>query len=142
MLVYPLKKCFVETQLECLKRNKEPKQEHKRSCLIQLLLFTAYGGLVEEIVHSFGGLYINILPFVYLSFISLIFPLTVRVVGAPQMISQPVSSIFPCSPLPSGTWRTPGLSIPWCCLPTPSSVCLVFSPPHFHCALQDGFVQT
>ena len=31
-----------------------------------------------------------------------------------------------CSPLPSGTWRTPGLSIPWCCLPTSSSVCLVF----------------
>ena len=41
---------------------------------------------------------------------SLIYPLTARVVGAPQMISQPVSSIFPCSPLPSGTWRTPGLS--------------------------------
>ena len=27
-----------------------------------------------------------------------------------------------------GTWRTPGLSIPWCCLPTSSSVCLVFFP--------------
>ena len=38
--------------------------------------------------------------------------LTVRVVGAPQMISQPLFSIFPCSPLPSGTCRTPGLSIP------------------------------
>ena len=44
------------------------------------------------------------------------------------MISQLVPSIFPCSPLPSGTWRTPGLSIPWCCLPTSSSVCLVFYP--------------
>ena len=32
------------------------------------------------------------------------------------------------SPLPSGTWWTPGLSIPWCCLPTSSSVCLVFCP--------------
>ena len=29
-----------------------------------------------------------------------------------QMISQPVSSISLCSPLPPGTWRTPGLSIP------------------------------
>ena len=58
----------------------------------------------------------------------LIYPLTARVVGAPQMMSQPVSSIFPCFPLPSGTWRTPGLSIPWCCLPTSSSVCLVFFP--------------
>ena len=47
-------------------------------------------------------------------------PLTARVVGAPQMIFQPVFSIFPCSPLPSGTCRTPGLSIPCCCLPTSS----------------------
>ena len=56
------------------------------------------------------------------------YPLTVSVVGATQMISQPVSSIFTSSPLPSGTWRSPGLSIPWCCLPTSSSVCLVFFP--------------
>ena len=47
---------------------------------------------------------------------------------APQMILQPVFSIFPCFPLPSRTCRTPGLSIPWCCLPTSSSVCLVFFP--------------
>ena len=60
---------------------------------------------------------------------SFIYPLTVRVVRAPQMISQPVFSIFPCFPLPSGTCRTPGLSIPWCCLTTSSSVCLVFFPP-------------
>ena len=59
----------------------------------------------------------------------LIYPLTKRVVGAPQMILQPVSSIFPCSPLPSGTWQTPGLSTPWCCLRTSSSVCLVFFFP-------------
>ena len=42
--------------------------------------------------------------------------------------SQPVSSIFPCSPLPSGTWETLGLSIRRCCLPTSSSVCLVSLP--------------
>ena len=42
---------------------------------------------------------------------NLIYPITLRVEGAPQMILQPVSSIFLCSPLPSGTWRTPGLSI-------------------------------
>ena len=68
-----------------------------------------------------------------------IYPLTAGVFRAPQMTSQPVSSIFLYSPLPSGTWRTPGLSIPWCCLPTSSSVCLPSAP--FHCALQDGFVQ-
>ena len=57
-------------------------------------------------------------------------PSTAGVVGAPQKTSQPVSSIFFffCSPLPSGTWRTPGLSISWCFLPTCFSVCLVFFP--------------
>ena len=54
--------------------------------------------------------------------------LAARVVGAPQMILQAVFSIFPCSPLPSGTCRTPGLSISRCCLPTSSSVSLVFFP--------------
>ena len=44
--------------------------------------------------------------------IIIINPLTARVVGSPQMILQPVFSIFPCSPPPSGTCRTPGLSIP------------------------------
>ena len=47
-----------------------------------------------------------------------IYPLTARVVVAPQMILQPAFSIFPYPPLPSGTCRTPGLSIPWCPLPT------------------------
>ena len=40
------------------------------------------------------------------------YPLTARVVGAPKMTSQTVSSIFLCFPLPSETWHTPGLSIP------------------------------
>ena len=48
----------------------------------------------------------------------LISPLTTRVVWAPQMILQPVSSILPCSPLPSETRWTPGPSIPWYCHPT------------------------
>ena len=64
----------------------------------------------------------------WLSIIIIINPLTARVVGAPQMILQPIFSIFPCSPLPSGTCWTPGLSSPWCCLPTSSFVHLVFFP--------------
>ena len=56
------------------------------------------------------------------------YPLTSGVVGALQMTSQPVSSIFLCSPLLSGTWQTPGLSVPWCCVHTSSSLCLVFFP--------------
>ena len=59
-------------------------------------------------------IHVHARPCIYAYISHLIYPLTVRVVGAPQMISQPVSSIFPCFPLPSGTWRTPGLSIPWC----------------------------
>ena len=47
-----------------------------------------------------------------LSIFTFTYPLTARTIEAPQMISQPVFSIFPCSLLPSGTWRTPGLSIP------------------------------
>ena len=58
----------------------------------------------------------------------IIYPLTASVVGASQMTLQPVFSIFLCSSLSSGTWRTPSVSIPWCCLPTSSSVCLVFFP--------------
>ena len=65
--------------------------------------------------------------FLIIIIIIIINPLTLRVDVAPQMILQPVFSIFPCSQLPSGTCRTPGLSIPWCCLPASSSVCLVFS---------------
>ena len=68
----------------------------------------------------------NILNDLFLMYVGtiiiiIIYPLTVRVVGVPQMISQPAFSIFPCSPLPSGTCRTQGLSISWCCLPISSS---------------------
>ena len=66
------------------------------------------------------------IPFEPFTFFTITYPLTSGVVEAPQTTSQPVSSIVLCSPLPSGTWRTPGLSIPWCCLPTFSSVRLVF----------------
>ena len=60
--------------------------------------------------------------------IIIIYPLTARAIGALQMISKPVSSIFPCSPLPSAIGQTLGLSIPWCCFLTSSSVYLVFFP--------------
>ena len=38
------------------------------------------------------------------SHIIIIYPFTARVAGAQQMIWLPLSSIFLCSPLPSGTW--------------------------------------
>ena len=40
------------------------------------------------------------------------YPVTALVIGALQMPSQLVSSIFLCFSLPSGTWRGPCLSIP------------------------------
>ena len=70
--------------------------------------------------------------------IIIMYPLTARVVGAPQMISQLVSSIIPSSSLPSGTWQVwpfPDVVFP----PLPLSA-LSSSP--FHCALQDVFCRT
>ena len=55
---------------------------------------------------------IVIIIIVIIIIIIIIYSLIARVAGAPQMILQPVFSIFPCTPLPSGTCRTPGLSIP------------------------------
>ena len=60
-----------------------------------------------------GGKWIihNMNNAVVICILIIIYPLTTRVTGAPQMISQPVSSIIPCSPLPSVTKLTTGLSI-------------------------------
>ena len=69
--------------------------------------------------------------FLTFSLLDLTHFLTARVVLAPQMISQSVSSIFLCSQLPSGAWRTPGLSIHWCCLPTFFFICLPCLLPPF-----------
>ena len=63
--------------------------------------------------------------------IIIIYPLTARVVGAPQTISQPVSSIFACCPLPSWTWWTPGLSIHFLMLSSHLFLCLPCLLPPF-----------
>ena len=79
----------------------------------------------EKFIPSVTAQYINKQEHDHWTTISIIiitYPSTARVVGAPQMISHPVSSILPCSPLPSGTWLTR-------CPPTSSSLCLVFFPP-------------
>ena len=74
------------------------------------------------------------------SFIIIIYPLTTRVVGEPQMISQPVSSIFPVlhCPLVLGELQAcPSPDVVF--QPCPLSALSSFP---FHCALQDGFGQT
>ena len=83
---------------------------------------------------------IIVIVIIVIIIIIIINPLTARVVGAPQIILQPIFSIFPCSALPSGTCRTPGLFIPDVVFPPlPLSA---LSSSRFHCALQDGFGQT
>ena len=52
----------------------------------------------------------------------------------------PVSSIFPYSPLPSGTWQLQACPFPDVVFPLLPQSALSSFP--FHCALQDGFRQT
>ena len=69
-------------------------------------------------------------------YLIIINPLTARVVGAPQMISQPVSSIFPCYPLSSGTGEFQACPFPDVVFP-PLPLSALSSPP-FHYAVSTG----
>ena len=64
-------------------------------------------------------------------------PLTARVVWAPQMISQPVSSVLHC---PLGLGKLQACPFPDVVYPPLPLSALSSSP--FHCAMQDGFGQT
>ena len=72
--------------------------------------------------------------------IIIIYPLTARVVWAPQMISQPVSSIFPVLLCPLGLEELQAFPFPDVAVP-PLPLSASSSSP-FRCALQDGFGQT
>ena len=70
----------------------------------------------------------------------LIYPLTARVIGAPQIISEPFFSIFPVlhwSPRPAKLQACP---FPDVVFPSRSPSASSSSP--FHCVLQDGLGQT
>ena len=67
-------------------------------------------------------------------------PLTARVVGAPQMILQPVFSPSPVLHCPLGLAELQACPFPDVVFPPLSLSTLVSS--HYHCALQDGFGQT
>ena len=66
---------------------------------------------VEATKNAVSILYVAAIIVTIIIINNIIHSLTVKVVGAPQMLSQLLFSIFSCSPLPSGTWRTPGLPI-------------------------------
>ena len=72
--------------------------------------------------------------------ITIINPLTARVVGAPQMILQPVSPFFPVLHCPLGLADLQACPFPDVVFPPLPLSALSSSP--FHCALQDGFGQT
>ena len=65
------------------------------------VLVQANPAIVRCLTHMFNDKTASTVIIIIIIIIIIIYPLTVRVVGAPQMISQPVFSIFPCSPLPS-----------------------------------------
>ena len=68
--------------------------------------------VAERLRHVVMPTSLDALGTIAVTVVIIIYPLTASVVVAPHVVSQPVSSISPCSPLPYGTWRTPGLSIP------------------------------
>ena len=75
-----------------------------------------------------------------ITIIIIIFPLTARVVGAPKMIPQPVSSIFPVLHRPLGLDKLKACPFPDFVFPSlPLSA---LSSSSIHHALQDGFGQT
>ena len=59
---------------------------------------------VTKFLHTHMLIIIIIIVIIIIIIMIIIYPLTVRVVGAPRMILQPVFSIVPCSPLPSKTF--------------------------------------
>ena len=77
------------------------------------------------------------LKFIHAIIIIIICTLTTRVVGAPQMISQPFFSVLRC---PLGPAELQACPFPDVVFPPLPLSALSSSP--FHCALQDGFDQT
>ena len=72
--------------------------------------------------------------------IIIIYPLTARVVGASQMIPQPVSSIFAVFNYPLGLGELQACPFPDVVFPTLPLSALSSSP--IHCSLRDGFGQS
>ena len=87
-----------------------------------------------------AGLYEDSPKFSFIIIIIVIYPFSTWVIGAPQMISQPVSFIFPCSPLGLGLDELQACPFPDVVFP-PLRLSALSSFP-FYCALQNGSGQT
>ena len=66
--------------------------------------------------------------YLFITTIIVIYPLTARVVGAPQMISHQFPPFFPVLHCPLGHGELQAYPFPNVVHPTPSSVCLFFFP--------------
>ena len=88
---------------------------------MESLLFIGYIGLLAQLTCNVG---LVLLTSLHLS--SHLSPLTLEVVGAPQMTLQQYLSILFCLPLPLGNLQTQFPSIPFCYLPISSSIFLYF----------------
>ena len=108
-------------------------QDGNSHCVLQILR-SNYRGMyfVKYFVNRFAWLHLNS---------HLIYPLTSRVVGAPQMMSQPVSSIF--SLFFTALWDLANSRpVHFPDVISPPLLLSALSSSSFHCALQDGFGQT
>ena len=96
-----------------------------------------YWGHEAKTLHEFCRLKWNFQKYIYFHFTC---PLTVVVVGAPQVTSQPVSSIFRRSQLGPGELQA--CPFPDVVFPHFFPSALSSLPPPLHCVLQNGFGQT
>ena len=69
--------------------------------MLDLIKVTNDASIILENLQTIIDYLFKVAIITLVTIIIIIYPLTVRVVAAPQMISKPVSSISPCSPLPS-----------------------------------------
>ena len=108
----------------------------------------------KKISHNIVGAFIRSLTFIrnvqshkiqnkskdIIIIIIIIYPLIARVAWAPQMISQPVSSISPVLHCPLGLGKIQACPFPDVVFPPLPLSALSSSP--FLCALEDGFGET
>ena len=109
-------------------------------CLWSYHLYVQSQSTMKNYTRLNGWSACGVITYMSIIIIIIINPLTVRVVGAPQMILQPAFSISPCSPLPLGPAELYVCPSPDAVFPPLPLSALSSSP--FHCALQDGFGQT
>ena len=112
----------------------------RSSGLAKTILQGTVKGRRRQVRQTDSALNRTVTTIIIIIIIVIIYPLTARVVGTPQMISKPVSSIFFVVHCPLGLGELQACPFPDVVFP-PLPLSALSSFP-FHCALQDGFGQT